>query len=247
MPPSQHSQQGDEHFVRSAQIPHPAAAGIHITKAIALSLVTIHVHFPYYRKFLFLPTRVIFPSLMELALYGPDQDPNEDLRSASEADAVTSANRSGRALQFPLLQRLHLADVYFNPAECFRRIAGDAPSLTHLCLPSISFTADDPLAGLGTRTRSGSHDTTLPSDSYHFAVRTLPSTIEMVLVHLLFRLVGVQRVGRITIWDYNASKKPKNRMRGFICSQNCGMGLRTARYWLDRIEGGEDFGAVSQS
>ena len=127
------------------------AAFLRIIETITPTLTILHVHFPFVRKSLFLPTSTTFPTLIELTLCGPYTDYDDRSTTTSEQDVNESPSLSDHPPPFPSLRRLHLADFYYNPMECFGRIAGVAPSLTHLCLPYQSSLTDSLLAGLGAR------------------------------------------------------------------------------------------------
>jgi hypothetical protein len=220
-------------------------AFLRIVRAVALSLVTLHVHFPFYGKCIFLPTRVVFPSLAELSLYGHDEDSCDGLSSISEEET----NLSGRAPQYPSLQRLHLGNAYFFPAslvrdipsEFLRRIANEAPSLTHLCLPLKNLTAEDLLASLGTRT--------LNNTSRPFG--TLPSSIEMVLIDPGPPYVQTGWCGTGRLRHENALRRCHEAevedKRVHMLSKRLNGAKNAERYWLDRIEDGEGLWAVSPS
>jgi len=207
------------------------AAFQHIIEALAPNLTTLHVHFPFHRKSLFLPTTATFPSLVELTLYGPY---SIELPSLSDHPPL-----------FPSLRRLHLADCDRDLIGCFGRIASVAPSLTHLCLPYQCYMADSILISLGTRVASRTHSPTSSSDSHGFAVGTLPSTIEMVLVdpgppHTWCR-TGLMRHYRDQQSFRQAVKVDK---RVYMLKERPN-GIKDAeKYWLDRLEGGEGSWAV---
>jgi len=70
------------------------AAFLYIIGALAPTITTLHVHFPFYRRSLFLPGTATFPSLVELTLYGPYTDHDNPLTRTSEKDTITSLSLS---------------------------------------------------------------------------------------------------------------------------------------------------------
>jgi hypothetical protein len=210
------------------------AAFQHIIRALAPTLTTLHVHFPFYRESLFLPTTETFPSLVELTLYGPY---SIELPSLSDHPPL-----------FPSLRRLHLADCYCDSTGCYGRIANVAPLLTHLCLPYQSSMADSLLAGLRTRVISRTHSPTSSSDSHGFAVGTLPSTIEMVLIDPGPPYTRIGWCGTGLMRHYMDQQRFREAMkvdkRVYMLKERPNGVKDAEKYWLDRIEGGEGSWAV---
>jgi len=221
------------------------AAFQHILEALAPNLTTLHVHFPFHRKSLFLPTTATFPSLVELTLYGPYSDYDNSSSPTSEDNSIKLPSLSNRPPLFPSLRRLHLADCDRDMTGCFGRIASVAPSLTHLCLPYQFYMADSILIGLGTRVVSRTHSST-SSSSHGFAVETLPSTIEMVLVDPGPRYTGWCGTGKLRHYRDQQSFRQAVKVdkRVYILKERPNGVKDAEKYWLDRIEGGEGWWAV---
>ena len=205
------------------------AAFQHIIRALAPTLMTLYVHFPFYRESLFLPTTETFPSLVELTLYGPY---SVELPSLSDHPPL-----------FPSLRRLHLADCSCDSTGRYGRIANVAPLLTHLCLPYQSSMSDSLLAGLGTRVISRTHSPTSSSDSHGFAVGTLPSTIEMVLIDPGPPYTRIGWCGTGLMRHYMDQQRFREAMkvdkRVYMLKERPNGVKDAEKYWLDRIEGGE--------
>jgi len=245
------------------------AAFLSIIRALAPTITTLHVHFPFYRRSLFVPGTATFPSLVELTLYGPYTDHDnplpttsvEDIMTSrcpgypppltdhdnpstttSEEDTITSPSLSGYPPPLPSLRRLHLANLHYNPTKCFRHITCVAPSLTHLRIPYQISMANSLLTGLGARALS--HPTS-SSNSYGVTVGTLPSTIEMVLIdpgrpHTCFGPFGCGRGKRRRYADLQNFKKViKEDKRIYMLAEQLNGMEEAEQYWLDRIEGGE--------
>ena len=215
------------------------AAFLHIIRALAPTITTLHVNFPFYRRSLFLPGTATFPSLVELTLYGPYTDHDNPVTTTSEEDTITPPSLSDYRPPLPSLRRLHLADLDYDPTECFRRITCVAPSLTHLRIPYQIYMANSLLAGL--RARAVSHPTS-SSNSYG-VTGMLPSTIEMVLIDsatppTYYGGCGTHR--RRHNWDLqNLREVMKEDKRVYILAERPSGVEEAEQYWLDRIEGGE--------